>query len=314
MSPAPPPIRPLPEMRWYERLNVLNITLLIFLMAVLFSTPVMQGSGRELNYLKNFLNFSGNYFPPDFSVSGRILWALWETFQIAVMATFFSVFLSIPLAAAGARTLSPRWLVVLARMIMNMIRTVPSLIWALVAVAVVGPNPLAGVIALTFYSLGYLGKFFSDAFESVDVNVAKGLKAIGAGNIQAFQHGLWPHAKPLVWSYALWMLEYNIRSASIIGFVGAGGVGLLLFEWHQFYQDLPKFTTVLLFILVLVTLLDLLGEIVRKKITQQVSAAPMDTPREIAPATPPPAPGKEPAVAAAGEGGSEQRRVDLVSR
>jgi ABC-type phosphate/phosphonate transport system permease subunit len=73
-------------------------------------------------------------------------------------------------------------------------------------------------------------------FESVDLEVARGLRAIGAGRIQAFQHGLWPNTRPLVWSYSLWMLEYNIRPASIVGYVGAGGVGVLL----HVYQDITS--------------------------------------------------------------------------
>jgi phosphonate transport system permease protein len=267
---SPPPPAPFPALKWYQRLNVLNITLLVFLVAVVCSSPVLKGSGRDLDYLRNFLTFAGAFFPPDFSVWRQTLIALAETFQIAVMATFFSVIISVPLAAAGARTMAPSWLVVITRLVMNMIRTIPSLIWALIAVSVVGANSLAGVVALTFYSLGYLGKFFSDAFESVDVDVAKGLKAIGASTIQAFQHGLWPHAKPLVWSHALWMLEYNIRSAAIIGYVGAGGIGLQLHSYQEF-QQWEKFATVLLFILILVTALDLLGEIVRKKITKHLN-------------------------------------------
>jgi ABC-type phosphate/phosphonate transport system permease subunit len=111
------------------------------------------------------------------SVSGQILEALLETIQIAVLATCFSILLAFPLAVAGAQTLSPRWLVAICRMIMNCIRTIPSLIWALIAV--VGPYPLAGVLGLSFYNLGYLGKLFSDAFESVDLEVARGLRAIG---------------------------------------------------------------------------------------------------------------------------------------
>jgi phosphonate transport system permease protein len=125
---------------------------------------------------------------------------------------------------------------------MNGIRTIPSLIWALIAVAIVGANPLAGVIALTFYSIGYLGKFFSDAFESVDMDVARALRALGARRIQAFQFGVWPHARPLVWSYSLWMLEYNIRSAAIIGYVGAGGLGMLIHTYMEYYE-LAKFGT-----------------------------------------------------------------------
>lgn len=266
----PPPMPPLPEMKWYERLNVLNVTMLIFLLAVLFSSPVMEGSGRNLDYFENLTRFLGYFLPPDLSVAREALSALGETIQIAVMATFFSILISFPLAAAGSQNIAPRWLVIGARMTMNMIRTIPSLIWALMAVVVVGANPLAGVIALTFYSIGYLGKFFSDTFESLDTDIAKGLRAIGADPVQAFQHGMWPHAKPLVCSYALWMLEYNIRSAAIIGYVGAGGVGTLLHSYQEF-RMWDKFATVLLFILVLVTILDFVGEWVRRQVTKRIN-------------------------------------------
>ena len=117
--------------------------------------------------------------------------------------------------------------------------------------------PLSATVILEGLSngtIGYLGKFFSDAFESVDLEVARGLRAIGAGRIQAFQHGLWPNARPLVWSYSLWMLEYNIRSASIVGYVGAGGVGVLLHIYQEYYQW-DRFAAVLIFILGLVTVL-----------------------------------------------------------
>ena len=83
------------------------------------------------------------------------------------------------------------------------------------------PNPLAGVISLTFYSIGYLGKFFSDAFESIDTAVTIALRSAGADRIQAFQYAMLPQVKPLIASHILWMLEYNIRSAAIVGYVGA---------------------------------------------------------------------------------------------
>ncbi|MBA2272137.1 MAG: phosphonate ABC transporter, permease protein PhnE [Chthoniobacterales bacterium] len=263
--PPQPDLAAAVSLPWHHRLNVLNVSLAVFLLMVISSAGVLRGSGRDLDYFANTRRFLANFFPPDFSVAGQTMIGLWETFQMAVMATAFAVVLSMPIAIAGARTLSPPWLVFIARMVMNGIRTIPSLIWALIAVAIVGPNTLAGVIGLTFYSIGYLGKFFSDAFESVDVDVAKALRALGARTIQAFQYGLWPHAKPLVWSYSLWMLEYNIRSAAIIGYVGAGGVGLQLYTYQEYYQW-DKFATVLLFILALVSVLDLLGERVRKQI------------------------------------------------
>ena len=263
-----PPI----DLKWHQQIGILNVSLLFFIVAVICSAGVLRGSGRDLNYLANIGGFLANFFPPDFSVTGRTLLGLWETFQIAVMATAFAIVASVPIAIAGAQTLSPRWLVFIARLLMNGIRTIPSLIWALLAVAIVGPNPLAGVIGLTFYSVGYLGKFFSDAFESVDIEVARALRALGARTIQAFQYGLWPHAKPLVWSYSLWMLEYNIRSAAIIGIVGAGGVGLQLHTYQE-YAQWNKFATVLLFMFLLVSALDFLGERVRKQIVRKAVSA-----------------------------------------
>jgi len=277
MTPPPEPVasknRPpqvkLPELPWYARLNVLNVTLILFLLAVAFSSATLAGSGRHISYLDRLQSFAQRLFPPDPSVLPETLTALGETVEIAVMATFFAIVISFPIGAASARTLSPAWLVVSARMLMNVVRSVPALIWAVLAVAVVGANPLAGVIALTFYSLGYLGKFFSDTFESVDLDVAEGLRAIGANPIQSFQHGVWPHAKPLIWSYSLWMLEYNIRSAAIIGYVGAGGIGFLLYTYQE-YSWWHKACTVILLILVLVTFLDFLGEWIRQKITKRL--------------------------------------------
>jgi len=263
-----------PDLPWHHRLNVTTVSLIVFLLAIAGSLPALRGSGRDLDHAANLVRFVKRFFPPDLSVSGQILEALAETIQIAVLATCFSILLAFPLAVAGAQTLSPRWLVVISRMLMNCIRTIPSLIWALIAVAVVGPYPLAGVLGLSFYSLGYLGKFFSDAFESVDLEVARGLRAIGAGRIQAFQHGLWPNTRPLIWSHSLWMLEYNIRSASIVGYVGAGGVGVLLHVYQEYYQW-DRFATVLLFILALVTFLDLVGEWVRRQVAPRIPGTPI---------------------------------------
>jgi phosphonate transport system permease protein len=255
---------------WHARINVLSISLAVFVLAIVVSLPGIHGSGRDLDEAANIARFLGKFFPPDFSVLDQTLRSLLETIQIGVVATAAAILVSLPFSCAAARTLAPRWCVVLARMLLNIIRTVPALIWALFAVAIVGANPLAGVIALAFYSIGYLGKFFSDALESCDPEVAIGLKAIGADPIQAFQYGLWPSARPLIWSHALWMLEYNIRSASIIGLVGAGGLGVQLHSYAE-YGWWDKFATVLICLLAVVTILDVLGEWVRKRITKKIN-------------------------------------------
>lgn len=256
----------IPDLSLRERFTAFHFSLLLLAVGVIASVPALRGSGRDLDYLANLRRFLSQFFPPDLSVLPQVISALGETIQIAMMATVVSALLSLPLAVAGAQNLAPRWMNLVTRMILNVVRTLPSLVWALLAVAVVGPNPLAGVIALTFYSIGYLGKFFSDAFESIDTAVPEALRSAGADRIQAFQFGMLPQVKPLVASHVLWMLEYNIRSAAIVGYVGAGGIGLLLHTYQEFGRW-DRFATVLFFILILVTILDLFGEWLRGRIT-----------------------------------------------
>ena len=215
------------------RLDAPRVASLLLLLAVLFSLPVIQSSGRELDYAANLSRFLSRFWPPDFSILPTIFPSLVETFQIAVLGTVLACLVGIPVAAAASKNIAPRALVLVVRLLLNGIRSIPGLIWALIAVAVLGANAGAGVTALAIYSLGYLGKFFSDAFESADPAVSEALRAGGASRIQAFQYGIWPHAAPLAWSHTLWMLEYNIRSASIVGYVGAGGIG----AWLHTYQN-----------------------------------------------------------------------------
>jgi phosphonate transport system permease protein len=226
---------------------------------------------RPADVVSGFKYFVKKFFPPDFSDFSLILESLGETFQIAIVSTFIAVIFSLVIAIGASRNVSPSWLVQTIRMFLNITRTLPSLIWAFLFVIFFGPTPIAGVFALTFYSLGYLGKFFSESFESMDIKVARGLKLIGANPIQAFLYGLWPNVKAQVWSQSLWMLEYNIRSASIIGLVGAGGIGMELNKAMEMASGFQRVTAILICILFIVILLDLLGQGIRRWITQKVN-------------------------------------------
>ncbi|HYF52447.1 MAG TPA: phosphate/phosphonate ABC transporter permease [Planctomycetota bacterium] len=258
------------ELRWYERLNTLNVTLAIFVLLAILSAGVLKGSGRDVAVMDRISSLLDAMYPPDLSVWKDASGALAETARIAVWATLFGFAISFPLAMAASSNVSPRWLVFVTRLAMCSLRTIPSIIWAMVGVAIVGPNALAGVIGLTMYSVGYLVKFFSDAFESMDDKIADGLKGMGASSFQAFMHGTLPHAKPLIWSSTLFMLEYNLRSGTIIGFVGAGGIGVLLHSYWE-YGQLDRFATVMLVLLAPVVTLDLLGNWARGRITRRVA-------------------------------------------
>ena len=259
-----------PELPWHSRFDLLGVTFLLFLAAALGALPAIEGSGRDLDYLGNLSRFAAQFFPPDWSILGRTLAGLLETVQIALVSTLLAIFLSFIISLGASRNVSPAWLLWPTRMLLNMIRTIPSLLWALLAVVIVGSNSLAGVIALTLYSVGYLAKFFSETFESADLSAQKALQSLGAGRLQAFQYGLWPNARPIIWSHCLWMLEYNVRSASIIGYVGAGGIGLHLKLYAESADSWNKFSLVLLCILVIVTLLDFAGEKIRKSIRDKL--------------------------------------------
>lgn len=259
-----------PELPWHSRFDLLGITFLLFLLGALGALPSIEGSGRDLDYWGNLSRFSSQFFPPDWSILDRTLEGLLETVQIALVSTLLSIVISIVLSIGAARTIAPLWLLWPTRMILNVIRTIPSLLWALLAVVIVGSNPLAGVIALTFYSVGYLAKFFSETFEAADTDAQQALRSLGASPLQAFQSGLWPNARPIIWSHCLWMLEYNVRSASIIGYVGAGGIGLHLKLYAESADSWNKFSLVLLCILVIVTVLDFTGEKIRQSIREKL--------------------------------------------
>ena len=259
-----------PELPWHSRFDLLGITFLLFLLGAIGALPSIEGSGRDLDYWENLSRFASQFFPPDWSILNRTLEGLLETVQIALVSTLLSIVISIVLSIGAARTIAPLWLLWPTRMILNVIRTIPSLLWALLAVVIVGSNPLAGVIALTFYSVGYLAKFFSETFEATDTDARQALRSLGASPLQAFQFGLWPNARPIIWSHCLWMLEYNVRSASIIGYVGAGGIGLHLKLYAESADSWNKFSLVLLFILLIVTVLDFTGEKIRKSIRDKL--------------------------------------------
>ena len=248
----------------WQRLDGIDASLAIFLVLVVIAATGIHGSGRNLDYWANFRTFAVRFLPPDWSVLPDVGWAMLETARLALVSTAIAAVLSLPLALAASRILSPWWLAIPARLALNAVRSVPALVWAVLAVAVVGPNPLAGCLALSGYSAGYLAKFFSESIDAADQWPARSLRAMDANPIQAFRWGTWPQLRSQIASHCLWMLEYNLRSAAIVGYVGAGGVGLLL-QTYQEFGDWDRFGVVLLAILALVTVIDLIGQRVRAR-------------------------------------------------
>lgn len=222
---------------------------------------------RIFSNYDNARGFLDRMFPPDLSVSKTVFASLIETIQMALIGTTLAAVVALPVAVLAARNLSPKPIQMGARLVLNFLRTIPSIIWGLFFVAIVGLGPFPGILALTFYAAGYLGKFYYEGIESIDPRPVTALRTVGASPIQRFRFGVFPQVLPLLLSYTLYMFEYNVRAASILGVVGAGGVGFYLYSYiNNFHYH--KAATALFFLLVVVTLIDALSSWARARLIE----------------------------------------------
>lgn len=236
---------------------------LVILFLIVWSLPALEGSHRDISIFEQLSRLGKSFFPPDLSIFSELLNAIAETLRIATFATIFGSMAALILSLAGSSRIAPSFIYVPVLVILAFIRSIPSLILAVLSVAVVGVNPFAGVLALSIYSIGYLGKFFLDILDQSDPRPAEWMRLHKAHPLQIFIYAQWPNLISAFWAKVLWMWEYNIRSASIIGYVGAGGIGLQL-HIYQEYGQWNRFSTALLMIFSIVLFIELIHFIIRK--------------------------------------------------
>lgn len=194
-----------------------------------------------------------------------IITAVFETVQMAIVGTLGAVLMALPLALLAARNTSPHpALYQGVRLFLNFMRSIPELVYALLFVAAVGLGPFTGVLALAFGSVGSLSRVFAEAIEQIDPAQVNAVRATGAGGLQTFVYSVIPQAFPLFISYAIIYFESNVRHATILGYVGAGGVGFLLFKYTG-TSDYDKLLGAALVLVVAVTVIDRLSSRLRQK-------------------------------------------------
>lgn len=215
----------------------------------------------SLPYMVDFLS---RLLPPDLSILDVAIKALLETIQMSLWGTTIGAVLSIPIALLSARNISPIWLCWLANLLQNAVRSVPSIILGLFFVAATGLGAPAGTLALGIYTIGYLAKFYQEAIESVDERSLEALEVGRASWWQIAQYGIFPQILPLCLGYTIYMFEYNIRAASVLGVVGAGGIGFELVSYIRGFEY-NKATTMMLVLLVVVTAIDALSSQLRSQ-------------------------------------------------
>lgn len=198
-------------------------------------------------------------------------WPVWlellgETILIAYVATFFGVVGAFILSFPAARNLSPNgFLLIASRRYLEVIRTVPDIVWALIYVFCFGVGPLAGVLAIATHATGSLGKLYSEVNENIDMRPLENVKASGGTWFQQMRYGVVPQVIPNIISYTLLRFEINVRSSSIIGYVGAGGLGQEI-RTAMSLQEYTDLSALFVIILLTVVVIDFLSEKLRHRI------------------------------------------------
>ena len=192
--------------------------------------------------------------------------ALVETLHIATLGTILSLFLAIPIALMAARNICRiPVLNVTAQLILVSSRSVNSLVWALIFVAVFGPGPAAGTFAIAFRSIGFVGKLLAEALEETSPGPLEALTAAGAPWGSTMLKGVWPQVQPAFWGIALFRWDINVRESAVLGLVGAGGIGVVLDDAINFFQW-DRVATVLLAILAVVVIAEIVVTRIRTRL------------------------------------------------
>ena len=190
---------------------------------------------------EQMMDMGRRMWPPDLAYYPKTVHAaLMETFHIATLGTLFSMIVALPLSILAAHNITPsKGLNFLAKTLLVASRSVNSLVWALLFVAVFGPGPLAGTVAIACRSVGFVGKLLGEALEEVHAGPIEALKAAGSSQSAQILYGYWPAVKPAFWSILLLRWDINIRESSVLGLGGAGGLGMVMnaaidtFQWER---------------------------------------------------------------------------------
>lgn len=217
-------------------------------------------SARQINLsltnvilgVPNMADFFGRMVPPDFSYLSFLVAPTIETVQIAVWGTVIAVVFSAPLALLAAHNTSPHPVVYfVTRIFLNLLRSINELIYALLLVSAVGLGPFPGVLAIALHAIGMLAKFVAEEIEHVDRGPVEALQAAGAGRIQTIFFGILPQVLPAVVGYILYRFDVSIRSATVLGLVGAGGLGFSLITTMKMFKYHETASCILMIILLI---------------------------------------------------------------
>lgn len=195
---------------------------------------------------------------------GALAEATWTTLRIATLGSLLGAVLALPLGLLAARNLgAPAPLAWAAKGVLDVARAIHTLVFGLVLVGIVGLGPTAGILAIGLHSMGTYGKLYAESVETLDMGAVDAVRATGASPVQVFFNAVWPSVLPQFVSNHLYIWEYNIRDSTILGLIGAGGLGLLIAEATSLFQW-SRLATILLVVIALVASFDALSRRIRQ--------------------------------------------------
>lgn len=212
---------------------------------------------RFIKGLDNGARFLARMFPPSYKNWDQLVTGFAESMQIAVLSTFFGVLLSLPIAVLGARNLMPAWATWPARFIVTLCRAFNPVIVAIIFIKAVGFGALAGILALIMASIGFVGKLFMEAIEEISMKQIEAIRATGAPFISVIAFGVLPQVMGRLVGFCTYQLDANLRNSTMVGIVGAGGIGATLFAAFQRFE----YDFVLAILLTIIAVV-LLGELI----------------------------------------------------
>jgi len=221
---------------------------------------------RPLDLIKdsgNMATYAAEFFPPNFSQWRMFVNEMVITLQIALWGTALAVVTAVPMALLASANLVPWWVYQPMRRVMDATRAINEMVFAMLFVVAVGLGPFAGVLALWIHTSGVLAKLFSEAVEAIDPQPVEGIRSTGASALHEIIYGVIPQVIPLWISFTLYRFESNIRSASVVGMVGAGGIGVVLWEIIRGFQY-AETCAVMIIIVLTVSVIDLVSARIRK--------------------------------------------------
>ncbi|HSV58693.1 MAG TPA: phosphonate ABC transporter, permease protein PhnE [Variovorax sp.] len=245
--------------------------LVVLVVASFWSLDLRWAQFFSLEAARNMARFLGEFFPPDLQPAfvRQVLVATWETLAMSALGTLLAAAIGLLLALPASRLHAgdAAWARAPTRLLLNGLRSVPELVWAGLLLIAAGLGPFAGTLALAAHTTGVLGRLFAEAIENAPAAPAAALRTQGARGAQVFLYATLPQILPQLASYTLYRWENNIRAAAVLGVVGAGGLGQVLY-FHMGLFHMSKTATVLLAMLLLVGVVDAFSYGLRRLLTR----------------------------------------------